>query len=165
MSRNIKNELQDNSPINFAATSDLRTLAMRLHLSGNLFDAQQIYRQICDISPVTSEDYLNIALAQKFLGNLPEASLVFEKGILLNPDSPELYLSYGEFLNETERHEEALSIYEKASSIFESVRRLSFSMVSLAMFSAFSFSSGNTSEIMMKEAILIRMTMAAVLNP
>jgi protein O-GlcNAc transferase len=130
MSRNIKNELQDNSPINFPATSDLRTLAMRLHLSGNLFDAQQIYRQICDISPVTSEDYLNIALAQKFLGNLPEASLVFEKGILLNPDSPDLYLSYGEFLNETERHEEALSIYEKASSIFESNCHINFEMAS-----------------------------------
>lgn len=107
-------------------SSDLRSLAIQLDLSGKSFEAQKICRRICDISPEKCEDYLNIAFAQKFLGNSAMASAILQKGITQYPDNQEMYLSYAEFLVEADKCQEALLIYDKAILRFENHCRLFF---------------------------------------
>lgn len=116
-SRNKKRKRTNHPPNVSSGISDLRRLAMELDVAGNRYEAESVCRQICNTSPTTSDDYINIAAAQKFLGNLSAAAAVFEKAMTDYRQNPEIYLKYGAFLSEIGKPAEALSVYDKGISI------------------------------------------------
>jgi len=88
--------------------------ALAHHQSGNLAEAERLYRQLMLAAPkdAGAPHYLGVIRAQQ--GRNREALILMEKALKLSPNAPEILSNYGNVLRAEGRLSEALTAHERA---------------------------------------------------
>jgi tetratricopeptide (TPR) repeat protein len=97
--------------------AELFNLALRHHQSGNLQEAELLYRQILDADPSHSGAYLFLGAIAHQSGRLENALELVRHAIALNPYDPAYHYNFGNILTEQGRREEAVVSYQEALAL------------------------------------------------
>jgi Flp pilus assembly protein TadD len=89
--------------------SDIYSLAVRYHLSGNLRLAEQCYRQVLQLQPDFAEALLNLANILVSQGRLEEAMIHCQGALRLRPDLAQAHNTLGNILVSQGKLEEAVA--------------------------------------------------------
>lgn len=95
-------------------TTDIREKAFALHRSGQLAEAESLYRMLLAAEPTdfAAQHLLGVVLAQQ--GHPQEALTEIEKALALKPDDPDAHLNRANVLKSLGRAQEALEAYAHA---------------------------------------------------
>ena len=88
--------------------------AVKYHQSGQLKEAEEIYKKILVINPRHSDSLHLLGLIAQQIGKLDMALNLINKAIQNNPGSPLYYCNLGNVLLEQRRFEDAISSYKNA---------------------------------------------------
>src|SRR5580692_7390080 len=90
--------------------SEALTRAVTLHQSGDLAQAEQIYRKIIGAKPNHFEALHWLGVLRHQCGHHEEADRLVKQAIALNPHYAEAYSSRGAMLGQLKRRDEALQL-------------------------------------------------------
>ena len=97
--------------------SEALTRAVTLHQSGDLVQAEQIYRKIIGAKPNHFEALHWLGVLRHQCGHHEEADRLVKQAIALNPHYAEAYSSRGAMLGQLKRRDEALASFDKAIAL------------------------------------------------
>ena len=97
--------------------SEALTRAVTLHQSGDLAQAEQIYRKIIGAKPNHFEALHWLGVLRHQCGHHEEADRLVKQAIALNPHYAEAYSSRGAMLGQLKRRDEALASFDKAIAL------------------------------------------------
>jgi tetratricopeptide (TPR) repeat protein len=89
-------------------------LAIKYHQEGNLFQAENIYRQILSFDPHNADAYHYLGLIAYQVGQSEIAEELIRKAIELKPNTPHCYLNLARILRSQNNPHDAIENYKKA---------------------------------------------------
>jgi len=93
---------------------EILSLAREHHQTGNLEQAEIIYRKILKVNPNNIYVLSNLANLFHSTGKLDEAIACYQKAIELDPEFAGFYNNMGNILRRREKYDEAIGYYQKA---------------------------------------------------
>ena len=91
--------------------------ALRLHNSGDLANAERIYREILSVDPNHADSIHLLGVIAFHAGRPDVARQLIQHAVALNPAAPEYYSNLGNVLKEAGTLEEAIGCYQRAISL------------------------------------------------
>ena len=100
-----------------ATIPEALALAVRHHQTGELSQAQKIYRQILDVNPSHADALHLFGVIASQLGNHQEAIDLIRRAIAVKPQAAEYHSNLGIALKELGKFDEAVASYQRALQI------------------------------------------------
>jgi predicted O-linked N-acetylglucosamine transferase (SPINDLY family) len=91
--------------------------ALGFHQSGNLAEAERLYRQLMAQAPNQPDAYHFLAVARAQQGHGSEALALMDTALALKPDAPEVLANHGNMLRGQGRFADALASFDKALAL------------------------------------------------
>ncbi len=107
---------KQSAPAGFSAQQALQA-AMAHHQSGNLPQAEALYKQVLQAVPNQPDALHLLGLVAKQKGDLKTAILLIRKALAINPNYVEAYVNLGATLQEQDNLVEATDCYRKALAL------------------------------------------------
>ncbi len=82
---------------------ELFELAVSFHQSGDLVQAETLYRQILQADPVYTDAFINLGIALQATGRSQDAVACFREAVRLNPGQADGYNNLGNALKDQGR--------------------------------------------------------------
>jgi len=96
---------------------ELSRKALEFHRSGNLAEAEKLYRQMLSTDPENADASYLLAMVLQKTGRLDEAERFAERASILRPDNPAAVFSYANILRDCGKLDRSVEVYKRALDI------------------------------------------------
>ncbi len=138
--------------LSYKSKEKLIDQAVRLHLQGNILEAEKYYKYCINQGVNDYRIFCNYGIILKSLGNLKEAETLTRKAIELKPDCADSYSNLGSILAEVGNLEEAESLTKKAICLYPNSFDYNYNLGTIL----FNLSKSKEAEISMRKAIELK---------